>query len=125
MTTGYPVFAAASIAFCAVSAIRGLVVGIPYNHYRKVINPNNRTNGDNPYYQPLEWLVQTTNYSARLVKEGVPADYCMARKVCRDMGGYFTPEEDMNELKRVLAGNTPDTMKLFSVLQKITGDEKK
>lgn len=105
--------------FSSVEAILR-VMNIPYFHYRKVINPNNRTNGDNPYYQPVEWLVQATNHSARLEADGVPGDYCMAKRVAKDMGGVFLSPPDLRELRAALSGAAPD---ILSALKKITGEE--
>lgn len=98
------------------------IMNIPYFHYRKIINPNNRTNGDNPYYQPVEWLVLATNHSARQESEGVPGDYCMAKRVAKDMGGVFLSPLDLRELKATLSTAAPD---ILSVLQKIAGEESK
>mgnify|MGYP001343494065 CR=1 FL=1 len=100
------------------------VMNIPYGHYRKVINPNNRTNGDNPYYQPVEWLVQATNYSARQRAEGVAGDYCMMKKVARDTEGEYLSPDELHNLRAVLKKNSPDPAELYAALKPILGEGK-
>ncbi len=98
------------------------IMSIPYGHYRKVINPNNRTNGDNPYYQPVEWLVIATNHSARQEADGVPGDYSMIKKIAKDTRGVYLSPLDLKELKASLSTAAPD---ILAVLQKIAGEENK
>jgi len=98
------------------------ILSIKYFHYRKVINPNNETNGGNPYTMPVEWVVQATNYSSREEADGVPGDYCMIKQIAKDTRGVYLSPADLRELKSSLAGAAPD---ILAVLQKITGEEKK
>lgn len=96
------------------------IINVPYGHYRKVINPNSETNGGNPYYMPVEWLVLATNLSARQEADGIPGDYCMIKRVARDTNGVYLSPIDIRELKDTLSGAAPD---ILAVLQRITGEK--
>lgn len=100
------------------------ILGIKYNTYQKVINPNNETNEGKPYTLPVEWLVQATNYSSREEADGVPGDYCLIKQIAHDTRGRYLSPADIRDLKKAFAGAAPDPIELLKVMQKIIGEEK-